>query len=267
MNEIKSLKPKDSSVQPTINAAITLLMILYALFVVQFESHQENAPSYDLLFLDIVFIAWNSLMGPTLLLLLAGITFTLRSVTLAGLFLSTVRFVALKLLLYHESHALQDLAFCFYLYYMCSLLGSLLYVLLNMSGSGNRKVYFALASPHILWIVLRVKFFQVFSTEREIDILCVFSILIFLILYFVLPKTTKLDVNINRSKFWPDLAVVVGIPLTNFLWLQYRGTIDSKDTIPLYLGFNLITMLLLVGLVIVLVPIALRATKNRATIN
>lgn len=150
---------------------------------------------------------------------------------------------------------------------MCALVGSSFFIFAHLSGLEAKKVYFVLAWPSILFFGLKIEYFDVFSTELGIDIACVFSFVMFLIIYFALPKTTKMDRKVDSSKFLPDLAVVVGIPLSNFLWLQYRGTIDSKDTIPFYLCFTLITLLLLVGLVIVLVRIALRATKNRATIN
>lgn len=267
MNDIESLEPKDVSVQPRINPAITTLILLYTLFIVQFENQQENFPSYNLLFPEILFIAWNALIGPVLLQFLAGISFTLRSVTLTGYLLLVVRYVALKLLVYHESHALQDLAFCLSYYWMCTLLGSALFIFMHLSGLESTKVYSVLLWPSIMFILLKIGLFDVFSTELGIDIACVFSFVMLFILYFVLPKTTKMDRKVDSSKFLPDLAVVVGHPLINFLWLQYRGTIDSNDTIPFYLGFNLITLLLSVGLVIVLVRIALRATKNRVTIN
>lgn len=267
MNDIESLEPKDSSFQPTINAAITSLILLYTLFIVQFENQKVIFPSYNLLFHEILFIAWNALVGPGLLQLLAGISFTLRSVTLTGYLLLVVRCVALKLLVYHESHALQDFAFCLSIYWMCALLGSGLFIFAYLSGLESKKIYFVLAWPVILFFLLKIGYVDVFSTELGIDIACVFSFVIFLILYFVFPKTTKMDRKVDSSNFLPDLAVVVGHPLINFLWLQYRGTIDSNDTIPFYLGFYLITLLLSVGLVIALVRIALRATKKRATIN
>lgn len=267
MNDKKSLEPKDSSLQPTINAAITSLILLYTLFIAQFENQKVIFPSYDLLFHEILFIAWNVHIGPGLLLLLAGVSFTLRSVTLTGYLLVLVRSVALKLLVYHESHALQDLAFCLSSYWMCTLLGSGFFIFMHLSGLESTKVYSVLLWPSIMFILLKSGLFDVFSTELGIDIACVFSFVIFLILYFVLPKTTKMDRKVDSSNFLPDLAVVVGHPLINFLWLQYRGTIDSNDTIPFYLGFYLITLLLSVGLVIALVRIALRATKKRATIN
>lgn len=250
------------------NQSVSVLMILYTLMIVQFESCQELLILENQRFLELLLSMGLLQLGPWIILLLGGKAFSFRSIILTSCLIQAARSIALKLLAHHESQVLENFAFSLSYYYVCLIVTSCIFVFLS-SGLEAWKVLIACAWPVLLALFLSVKSLSVFgmiSAEQGADVSSALSLLTFLFLYWYFPSTIRFDNEVIHSKMWPDCVVVAGSPVASTVWLQFVRAIKSETT-PWFLSLTLISMLVLIALAAMAVAVSRRIDAIRAELN
>lgn len=256
---------KDRSNSSRSNGTISILMILYTMIIVQFESCQELSPLESQRPLELILSMGLLQMGPWAMLLLGGKAFSFRTIILISCLFQAFRSIALKFSAYQDSQVLENFAFSLSYYYVCLIVISCIFVFLS-SGLEAWKVIIACAWPVLLALFLSVKSLSVFgmmSAEQGSDIASASSLLMILFLYWYFPRTIRFDNEVIHTRVWPDWVVVIAPPVVSTVWLQLIRGFDEETT-SWFLGLTWISLLVFVGLAAMAVAVSRRIDAIRA---